>query len=733
MISGGNKIWIKQARNVLVVAICLGLIISAFQIFTDLRNERERIDATVIQVLHTLNEPASQAAYAVDSYLARRVVSGLFEYRPVIVARLRDDFGQVLAEKRRPKIENDLSWLTDVLVAQSNTYSFDLRVEGESKPIGELSVEIDMGLVAAGFYERAGLVVLFGLLRNILLAAALFVLFYFSLARPLARAAETVGAETDGQTGNNRLEIPENHKHDELGQLFNAFNRVLEQRDDRENRLRDNEVRFREFAESASDWLWEMDADLKVSYVSKRYTQLTGVPVSQLLGKRREQISVSGGKDPKWKEHIADLHARKPFSEFSYETTNNYGDALLVSISGKPVFDEDGTFLGYRGTGKDVTDRARLDMALRQSEARLRNILDNSSAPIWFKDTSLRYVLANKSLEDIYQKSPAWVLGKTIREVWPEGEYDRHRELDEEVLATKKAVMSEANIGDKVFVVSRFPVIAADGTLMGIGGIETDISQHKQSEIALILAKEQAESANRAKSEFLANMSHELRTPLNGIIGFSDIMAEGMFGEISNKRYKGYVQDINSASRHLLDLVSDILDLSRIEAERMEFEERSVNLNEIIVECVRVLANSAAKKNIQISSTPPDKTPTILADKRHIKQVLLNLVSNAVKFTGNDGKIEITASQDPATGSIIVAVSDTGIGIPPEELDAIMDPFSQVKNIYTRDHEGSGLGLTIASSLVKLHDGTLSIKSNPGVGTVVSFTLPKSRALPNVS
>ncbi|WP_210325935.1 PAS domain-containing sensor histidine kinase [Oricola nitratireducens] len=234
-------------------------------------------------------------------------------------------------------------------------------------------------------------------------------------------------------------------------------------------------------------------------------------------------------------------------------------------------------------------------------------------------------------------------------------------------------------------------------------------------------ARDKAEAANKAKSGFLANMSHELRTPLNAIIGFSEILQSGMFGPLGSDRYQEYVSDINASGTFLLGVINDILDMSKIEAGRVQLEREKLDLAPLIDETLHMVAIQAEEKNIAVEQTI-DETMRIFADRRAMKQVIINLLSNAVKFTGEGGRIRIRAKA--VGGAIQISIEDSGCGIPPSALKRLGRPFEQVQNQLTRNHSGSGLGLAISKSLTELHGGSLKIRSKPNVGTIVAVRIP---------
>eukprot|EP00439_Symbiodinium_sp_Y106_P087736 s1_g272.t1 len=239
-------------------------------------------------------------------------------------------------------------------------------------------------------------------------------------------------------------------------------------------------------------------------------------------------------------------------------------------------------------------------------------------------------------------------------------------------------------------------------------------------------ASESAEMANRAKSRFLATMSHELRTPLNAIIGFSEVMQQEMFGELGNDRYRDYTNDILISGRHLLSMIDDILDISKIEAGRYDLEERDIEIDDVIRWSAELIRPKLAEGDLQLKLEVPDDLPMVYADKRALRQVLLNLLSNAVKFTEPGGSITVTTSVHDQDG-LTVSVTDTGIGIPKERVRETLEPFVQVESSMTGKHHGTGLGLSITKHLVEMHNGTFGLESEEGVGTTVSFAFPPHR------
>ncbi|MGH6893286.1 MAG: sensor histidine kinase, partial [Dongiaceae bacterium] len=359
-------------------------------------------------------------------------------------------------------------------------------------------------------------------------------------------------------------------------------------------------------------------------------------------------------------------------------------------------------------------------------------ILDNVDAAIAVYDSSGTLIRANAGAERLSGYSFAEMLEPaTMERIIPADEYSRvstilnNRRLAEFPIVNVNHWVHKDGTR-RLLRWSNVALADARGGVAMIVCIGFDITEHHQLEVTLTKAKNEAEMASRAKSEFLANMSHELRTPLNAILGFAQIIRDRHFGDAS-ERYSEYAANINDSGEMLLELISDILEMAKLEAGKLKLAEEIVDLDQVVASCLKMVSARAEDGRIDLTSNPPARAFKLRADQRALKQILLNLLSNALKFTPKGGKVTVTAATEPS-GEIRLAVADTGIGIHAAALGRIFQPFFQVDPTATRSRGGTGLGLAITKRLAELHGGTVGIDSTPGIGTTVTVTLPAARA-----
>lgn len=383
---------------------------------------------------------------------------------------------------------------------------------------------------------------------------------------------------------------------------------------------------------------------------------------------------------------------------------------------------------------KLAQDHRQMEAALQESQDRLRSVIDAVPAMIYACDADQRFVFVNSCAADFAGQPPESLIGQRPRDVFGCGFGETSEALDLKVFNIRKTLSAyektlvDSEAKERVMLTTKRPLLSAHGMVQLVVTAALDITARKEAEIALINAKDQAEAANRAKSDFLANMSHELRTPLNAIIGFAEVMSNETLGPIGSPRYQQYASDISGSGTHLLGIINDLLDLSKIEAGRMALDESDVDIRAVLEQVRQLVQERAEAAGLSFTIDAPAGLPLLRADATKVKQVLLNVIGNAVKFTPDGGHVSIDVSLTPER-SLRLEVSDSGIGMTENEINVAVSRFGQVQGRMTRSHEGAGLGLPLAVSLVELHEGMLTIHSRPGEGTVIVIEFPRERLL----
>jgi PAS domain S-box-containing protein len=742
--------------------------------------------------------------------------------------------------------------------------------------------------------------------------------------------------------------------------------------------------RWRDLANSGADWFWEFDSELRVSFLSDRQEQVTGIPNSDFIGRERADFKDANFDLETMTLHRADLAAHRPFKDFTYPNHAPDGSVRWIRTSGTPYFDEAGKFAGYRGTGRDFTKEQEVLLASRRSEqqlfdaldlvpmgmslwdkhekfivsnsgmkqhipddikmalvpgvkledftraaaeagfksktpdeiedwleARMQNLREASGEPFeslrangsWVRltisrmasggvlissiditelkqrekeldqaqaqlsdalesidigfsiyDADDRLVLVNSAFSNMFEGKKQFLVPGTkfedviragaeannledvegyvakrlemragleperiietrpgiwkfisesrsrdggIVSVWTDVSQIKEQEqalretesrfsiafhsspllmsisrlsdggfvevndkfmemtgysreellanggLDVSVTENEQSVnnirsklMRGQEIDDMEIVIRRkngelFDVLIS-GDIVEVAGeqsiliIGLDFTSHRRLENSLISAKNEAEFANRTKSEFLANMSHELRTPLNAVIGFSEFLANETFGPLGDPRYKEYIGDIRDSGTHLLNLINEILDVAKVEAGKMELRENEVDLDDMVLRGIRSVEGRAHKSGLTITGTVTPELPFLRCDETKFRQILINVLNNAVKFTDEGGTIEVFGGLNE-NDEMEIQVKDTGIGIAEEDMEDVFRVFGQAESSMDRRFEGAGLGLPLTKALVELHGGDFRLESELGVGTTVFISFPKDR------
>ena len=508
-----------------------------------------------------------------------------------------------------------------------------------------------------------------------------------------------------------------------------------------------SERRFRGAVEAARCGVWDWDLESGQILLSDYMADLMGLPRGGPVSSEAMLERIH----PRYRDAVSHaLRQAETFGTFevSFPVPDDQGRARWIDARGQARGErgEDG-FTSILGIALDTTEARRAKAHAQAAEGRLRDGIESVSDAFVLFDRQGRLILSNQAFQDTFSFAPG-----VLRRGALKADLNRIAALaikSDQPAAGGRAGAREVELHDGRWLqlVERFTseggsvVSAADITAIKekeaerqraterlratIGELED--REEKLSHLArkYEIAMTRAEAANQAKSEFLANMSHELRTPLNAINGFSEIMAGEMFGPLGDARYKGYAADILRSGQHLLSLINDILDMAKIEAGKLTLHYEAVSLKEIVDDAARLMRGRVEEAGLKLLVDAPD-LPTIEADHRGLKQVVLNLLSNAVKFTPEGGDIVVALSRED-DDRVRVAVTDTGIGIAAEDLSRLARPFEQVEGQHSKTTQGTGLGLALTKSLIELHGGTLTLESEPGRGTTVSFDLPIRR------
>ena len=382
----------------------------------------------------------------------------------------------------------------------------------------------------------------------------------------------------------------------------------------------------------------------------------------------------------------------------------------------------------------DIAAHKSAELALRASEEQNRVVFENAAVAMALVDRDGRYIRVNDRLNAFLGYAPGELANadKTLTnhpDDLPEAS-ERHRALWEggqkSVSVEKRFLRKDGSVAWGNLSASL--VRDGRGKPLYVVLVIEDITHRKRVEAALRSAKEKAERESLAKSAFLASMSHELRTPLNSIIGFSEIIESELFGPIGMPRYVEYAGHIRASGQHLLDIIGDILDLSKIESGHAELEESDFRLEPLVESAVLLVHERAARLGLAIDVSLPVPVPGLHGDERAVKQMLLNLLSNSVKFTPPGGTISISATRRE-NGALALSVADTGIGIDEKDRKRVLEPFNQIQAVETRSHGGSGLGLSLVKAMIELHGGHLEMDSAVGTGTTVTLVFPPGRVL----
>ena len=513
-----------------------------------------------------------------------------------------------------------------------------------------------------------------------------------------------------------------------------SLNRELEDKvRQRTEELERSQKAYKGLVESASDVIYNLDEKGRFTYVNPAGEKILGIPVQTLLGKHFSEFLRSDKREEIIRLNELTIRAKKEQTYLEFPVTSLAGRTTWLGQKLNVQYDREGRLVDITGVARDITEIRNIQERIRKSEEKYRGLIENMELGLLEVDTDDKIVRAYDGFCQMMGYDQRELIGKNPKSLFLDQEDMDF--MEQQNADRKKGVPNVYEVrmkhkqGHKIWMlISGAPVMNDSGVVTGSMGIHYDISPQKKLEADLIRAKEEADEARQAEKEFLAQMSHEIRTPLNAVIGMANLLSDTRL----NPEQETYVQDVKHAADVLHGLISDILDLSKIEAGQMELAPSLVNIHQTVVMMCRTMKVKAEENSNQLEYFIGEKVPQLLRlDRNILNQVLLNLIGNAIKFTHN-GKIALYL--DAQTGEdgecwLQAKIEDTGIGIPEKKLPEIFEKFKQAEGRDThKNYGGTGLGLPICKKLVELHGGSIHVESETGKGSTFRFELKAQMA-----
>jgi PAS domain S-box-containing protein len=562
------------------------------------------------------------------------------------------------------------------------------------------------------------------------------------LAQPILQLNKTAAEIAGLDTGINKF-------GDEISQLTESFNLMLQKLQEshvfleqkiaqRTQMLQQSEAHFRHLIEHSPMPMAINSDDGQIEYLNQQFIKVYGYNMDDV--ENPNEWWSRAYPDPQYRQKVFQTWQQALLKARHEKTDIPPIEFIIICKNGlERIAEVCGAFIGEKNLVifNDITERKAMENAVRASEQRLYEIINMMPVAVFIKDADSRVVLMNKSCEEQWGIKFADIAHTTGGHIFPPEQAEFFLRTDKAIFAEGKLFDEEEVVWNTQLQVSKIvhtykkPAFDESGNPLYLIGICVDMTEYKQQEEKLKLAKIAAEKANLAKSEFLANMSHEIRTPMNAILGFSSILYE-ITHDATQRRY---LESINASGKTLLQLINDILDLSKIEAGRFELHYTAVAMGCLFAELSSIFAQKLADKEIDLSfSIAAEMPPYLMLDEIRLRQVLLNLLGNAVKFT-HHGFIRLTASLEPQTAErihVLIKVEDSGVGIAPDQQQQVFAAFTQQEN-QSVAYGGTGLGLTISKRLVDLMYGELSLSSEVNVGSCFSLKLFNVEIAPQAS
>lgn len=502
----------------------------------------------------------------------------------------------------------------------------------------------------------------------------------------------------------------------------------------RGNRLED--IQYKALLNAVSDIIFELNEKGDVVYINKNYTKLTNISVEDFVGQPFFDILPEEQRDENIKRfHRFNERKLKPYRVKAHIEMRD-GSYRMVEIAFRILSEGADGKAHAIGTITDREGQKQAEVAVEEAERKYRDIFENAISGIYQTTPDGKFISVNPALAHILGYNDIHEVLNSIHSiasqvyVRPEDRTFFKNKLEREGRVIGFETQMYKKDGTKIWVVESARAVKdkSNGDILYYEGSLWDVTLRRKAEEELKDAKLTAEITSRTKTEFLANMSHELRTPLNAIIGFSEIIKDEIMGPVENLAYKEYASDIYNSGNDLLRIISEILEVSKIEAGNRELNEGPVKLSRAVASCLVILKGKIEDHQLNVALDLPTDLPELVGEELVIKQILLNLMSNAVKFTPPGGEIKIKAYVH-SNQKMMIEIIDTGIGMTAEELEKAMQPFWQANCSLARDTSGTGLGLTLVQSLARLHGANMQLESEKGKGTTARLIFPEERIL----
>lgn len=749
-----NRIGRKLVKALLVFSTVVTIVTTAIQMWSEYNRDLDQVEETMVQIEKSFSISLSEGIWESDKKSLLLQAEGISRLPNIERVVLRDEFGGEIVSAGSGQPERYIQKTITIF------YNFG----GEDQKIGEVILIANLNTLYMRLFERVGIILLVNFIKTVLviffmlsivnwlITVRLFGIMNFAKnvnvtqpATPPVVSRKGIFSETD-EIDNFSSEIVKMQDRLRLEHL---------------NRTK-SELHFKQLFEASDVSIWNVDfSELFLSLKNIREAGVTDLQLHLEENKGREETLLESVKITNVNAMTFSLFGTKNEIEFRRrinELTSSpngwFGENQLFSLwGGKENYRAETTL--YSTSGEtieavvsyknpkdfdealsvpisvfDITEQKRIEEGFRMSEARIASILAIAPEALMTISAEGDVQSFNKGAERVFGYTEEEAIGNCIATFLPEWVFNQDEKRDFEFPPLTNKPEDDENCyglrknGDRFPALISVSKVEVENEDLFIAVVQ-DLTGRRETEKQLRTALAEAEKANQVKSEFLASVSHELRTPLNAILGFSDLIRQQYLGRIENEAYTGYANDIFSSGSHLLSLVDDLLDISLIESGNFTLQMEPFDIRKVVMECIETVSVQVAQKGISIVTKLPDNEVTLTGDERAIRQCILNILSNSVKFTDESGRIEVVLSNDVA-GEVCISVKDNGIGISEERMKELSSPFHRFESDPYKPVEGWGLGLSITKSLVSQHQGSLEIDSTVDVGTTVRILLPSS-------